>query len=260
MQPAQEIIRGLWTSSHPQELLLHSLPCLLSFYYSLNCTGNITLVGKRKKKKKFCGLGSHLYICHLQQVVLIINVQRASIILRHFSNVSLLGETMHWKGEVCEKYFGILSPVCVWQPGLGPLPCILSPILGGLWPSHWGSIHREVANGAQMRLLPDDTALAWISKKPCGTISVIRTTIDWVLPYSRCNAWMGPFTSLRQKEMATRLLFLIELVYNSHSLWLFQGHLIVKGFGDASKFLQSIKEIFILLILRREETGFNPLS
>lgn len=135
MQPAQKIIRGLWTSSHPQELLLHSLLCLLSFYSALNCTRNITLVGKRKRKKKICGFGSHLYIHHSQQVVLIRNIQRAGIILRHFSNVSLLGKIMHQKGEVCEEYFGILSPVCVWQPGPGPLPCSLSPILRGLWPS-----------------------------------------------------------------------------------------------------------------------------
>lgn len=33
---------------------------------------------------------------------------------------------MHQK-EVYEDYFTILSCVCVWQPGLAPQPCSLSP-------------------------------------------------------------------------------------------------------------------------------------
>lgn len=41
---------------------------------------------------------------------------------------------------------------------------------------------------------------------------------------------------------------------------LFQEHQVVKGFGNTSKYTQSIKEILILLILRREEIGFNPFS
>ena len=50
MQPTQEIIQGLWTLSHPQELLLHSLPCLLSLYSARNCVRNVTLVGEERKE------------------------------------------------------------------------------------------------------------------------------------------------------------------------------------------------------------------
>lgn len=58
-------------------------------------------------------------------------------------------------------------------------PAVPPSILTGLRPSQRGSVHREVANRDWIRLLPDDGALAWISKKPCGAIiSVIRTTID----------------------------------------------------------------------------------
>lgn len=79
------------------------------------------------KGKPICNVGSPLWIRHLEQVVLIRNVQRASIILRNSSNVSLLGKTVHRKGEACEEYFRILSWVCVWKPGLAPLLCSLSP-------------------------------------------------------------------------------------------------------------------------------------
>lgn len=106
MQHTQGMIRGLWTLSHPQELLFHSFPFVLHGSV-LNCTGNITL-GK-ERRKIICSLGCSSLDTPLTVSCAYRNVQRANTILRHSSNVCLLGKTMYQKAEVCDEYPTILS-------------------------------------------------------------------------------------------------------------------------------------------------------
>ena len=117
---------GLWTLSHPSELLLHSLPCLFPLY---PVPGTKQWWGKGKRSAPWAAT---LQIHHFQ-LVHIRKIQRVSVILRH---ASLLENLMHWREGACEEHFRILSCVCVWQPGLPLCPAVSPSILRTLWLNH----------------------------------------------------------------------------------------------------------------------------
>ena len=73
-------------------------------------------------------------------------------------------------------------------------------------------------------------------------------------PLHQSEAWKKGYKSFPYLIVQGLLLIIATFFDFSKNI------LSLEGFGDAPKCPQSIKEILILSILRREETGLNPFS